>query len=119
MTKSVATLGVQANLVQAATAALYVTKGKDNKSVTKPSGDIKYPLDEHNKLSSAGKRLCARLSKTPAYNLTRSCGLTKTCGSSRSTSIPGRRRCRPCFFSRGCRDLSKQEQEVVRTLETG
>ncbi|KAF6227277.1 hypothetical protein HO133_008720 [Letharia lupina] len=35
---------------QAATAALYVTKGKDNKSQTKPSN---YPLDEHNKLSAA------------------------------------------------------------------
>lgn len=35
---------------QAATAALYVTKGKDNKSQTKPNN---YPLDEHNKLSAA------------------------------------------------------------------
>ena len=36
----------------AATAALYVTKAKDNKSQPKPNN---YPLDEHNKLSAASK----------------------------------------------------------------
>ncbi|KAK4698048.1 hypothetical protein P7C71_g104, partial [Lecanoromycetidae sp. Uapishka_2] len=38
---------------QAATAALYVTKGRDNKSSTKPSPSP-YPLDDQGKLSSAG-----------------------------------------------------------------
>ena len=59
---------IQAKDSQAATAALYVTRGKDNKSVTKPSKSSKYPLDEDNKLSSAGERMLYLLFSQGAFD---------------------------------------------------
>ena len=56
----------------AATAALYVTKGKVNKSSTKASN---YPLDDNNKLSSAGRVTYHPWNLSAAHTLVRSCDI--------------------------------------------
>ena len=60
----------------AATAALYVTKGKDNKSSTKASN---YPLDDNNKLSSAGRVTYYPWNLSAAHTLVRSCDILEAC----------------------------------------